>query len=288
MYALARAVLDAERNPFRAFIVGNPTTDLFQFDHFWKGVLFLEQTVSGVITYDFQSPGRWTTSYQSNAGPAREQGALFLDCTEIFEPRGDAVWNTTLRHSRTSLPRENLLKAVGDLYIEDRPAFFSSPVKASGLMLPASAVTRSPDITTPYAELLKELYLVAPWRSWKKLAPLLGASHTQLRRIAEGAVSVPGDDLAARIDELHWFARRLQDLSRGNVTAMTRLLTTRRSRDRRSANDFLAMHDYRNAFRATMEAASPRPSLASVQGVPRRWYDEPSTDIYDDGTDSDD
>lgn len=223
-------------------------------------------------------------------------GALAVDANLIFTDLSYRVWSTPLKPSWHTfwldIARHNfrqnwrsraeiitLAPAPELLPIEPpRPALHPLPLPAP---VPVAAVAEFVDIGTPYSKVLADLKQIGPWSSLKKLAKLLGSSHTQLGRILnEGAL--PSDELAPRLDDLHRFAKRLARLTHGDAIVTKRLLTTKRERDQRSANDFLESYDYRNAFRAVMEAASPRPEVAVVEAVPRRWYDEPSRDLYDD------
>ncbi|MGP6159582.1 MAG: hypothetical protein ACLPYS_19080 [Vulcanimicrobiaceae bacterium] len=260
-----------------------PTTaDRFAFDTYCsvQMLLFLEPSASGAVSWDVLSPNvtfdnallTKLVPIQAEVRTPAASGVLLLDTNLIFSSSATPNWNTPLRpllltFEQTALPARPLVAPIAP-----KPICLTPPVV---------------DLATPYAILLDEHHATSPWRSWKKLARLLGTSHTQLRRIAEGKVAVPSTDVAHRIDELHRFARRLERLSRGNGTVTTRLLTTQRARDQRSANDLLGIHDYKNAFRAVMDAASPRPHTAGVETVPRRWYDEPSRDLYDDGNEHD-
>jgi hypothetical protein len=257
--------------------------------------LFLDPAASGAVSWDLLSPSfsfdkallRELTSLQAEVKTPAASGALLLDTNLIFSGSVNPNWNTPLKPLLLTFWKDVLLQSFRDAWttlveqaaLPARPAIALEPLRL--------APTVDVDLATPYAVLLNELHATSPWRSWKKLAPLLGTSHTQLRRIADGTVAVPSADVAQRIDELHRFARRLKRLSRGNDTVTTRLLTAQRARDNRSANDFLEIHDYRNAFRAVMDAASPRTRTAAVETVPRRWYDEPSRDLYDDGIEHD-
>jgi hypothetical protein len=102
-----------------------------------------------------------------------------------------------------------------------------------------------------------------------------------LQRIANG--TLPNATVASNIDDLHRLVQRLNKVTRSNPTATLRVLTTPRARDGKSANDFLARQDYRNAFRAIMDAASPKPTIVAAEPRPLRWFDEPSRDLYEDG-----
>lgn len=261
-----------------------PTTaDRFGFDRYCSVLVyrFLGPAASGAVSWDVPSP-----RFSSNAAPSAKSmplqaevttpaasGALLLDTNLIFSSSVNPNWNT---------PLKPLVLTFWKGPSVPPPV---APAASDAIYLPR--LTDVVDLATPYAVLLNNLHATSPWKSWKKLAALLGTSHTQLQRIAGGVVSVPGADVAQRIDELHRFARRIDRLGKGNETVTTRLLTTRRARDNQSANDFLTVHDYRNAFQAVMDAASPRPRMAAVDPVPRRWYDEPSRDLNDDGIEHD-
>jgi hypothetical protein len=226
-------------------------------------------------------------------------GALTLDAGLLFTDAGHRAWSTPLKASWHTLwldvARHNFRKNWQSLaeMVMLAPAQELLPVIATRsklpppplalpvamLALPAAALAQANDIARPYSDVLDEVKNVGPW-SWKKLGKLLGTSHTQLRRIvSEGAV--PSDELAPRIDELHRFTLRLARLTRGDVIVTKRLLTTPRERDQQSVNSFLERHDYRNAFRTVMEVASPRMQVAAVEAAPRRWFNEPSRDLYD-------
>jgi hypothetical protein len=275
-----------------------PTTaDRFVFDTYCsvQVFLFLEPAASGAVLWDVLPPNfsfdkALLAPLQAEVRTPAASGALLLDTNLIFSSLLNPNWNTPLKPLLLTFWKDVLLQSSHDaLTTLQQVALPASPLIAPIASEPVAhpAPLDVVDLETPYALLINELRATSPWRSWKKLAPLLGTSHTQLRRIAEGVVAVPSADVAQRIDALHRFARRLERLSKRNDTVTTRLLTMQRARDQRSANDFLALHDYRNAFRAVMDAASPRPHAASVETVPRRWYDEPSRDLYDDGIEHD-
>jgi hypothetical protein len=223
---------------------------------------------------------------------AVDAGLLFTDVhyrawSTPLKPTWRTLWLDVARHNFhknwiplsetvTVLPNYDVLPTIS----------LTSPAPPPPLAAGTPAVTAI-DIATPYSEVVADLKRSGPWSSLKKLAKFLGTSHTQLGRILKEDV-VPNDELAPRIDELHRFNQRLARLTQGDATVTKRLLTTPRERDNLSANDFLEQCDYRNAFRAVMEAASPRSQLAPVQVVPRRWYDEPSRDLHDDEVEPED
>jgi hypothetical protein len=274
------------------------TTERFDFDSYCAAqvFLFLEPAASGAVFWNLPQLCSGAEEVDVGAFVAENpfgvieptiSGALFLDSNQLFWNAHCANWNTSLQplphRSRSALP---FVANVGwSNFLEYLYSFFAryanpaSDAEPSSLSLPLS---------TPYADLLKELYSASPWRSWKKLGPLLGTSHAQLQRIAKRRIAVPQADLASRIDDFYTFFKRLAHLSGGDATTTTRLLTTRRARDGESANEFLLRQDYRNAFRAIMEAASPRRILPHVDVTPYRWYDEPSKDLYSDGDETDD
>jgi len=278
-----------------------PTTaDRFGFDTYCsvQVFLFLEPAASGAVLWDVLSPTfsfdkllTKLTPIQPEVRTPAASGALLVDTNLIFSSSVNPNWNTPLKPLLLTFWKDVLLQGLHDasaaliekVAVRAHPSIEPNALESIHLTSPGDVV----NLATPHAVLLKELHTTRPWNSWKKLAPLLGSSHTQLRRIAEGAVDVPSADVAQRIDELHAFARRVERLSKGNYTVKTRLLTTQRPRDQKSANDFLRIQDYRNAFQAVMDAASPRPRTAAVEAVPRRWYDEPSRDLYEDGVEYD-
>lgn len=255
-------------------------------------VLWFGQYPEENIELDLVKPFSLLPDFQSWAA----SGALTVDAGLLFTDAHHRAWNTPLKPTWHTLwldvARHNFRKNWHSLaemvmlapapellpVIPIRPPLpLPPPVTADSQ--PAAVLARPIDIARPYSDVLEEIKNTGPW-SWKKLGKLLGTSHTQLGRIvSEGAV--PSDELAPRIDELHRFTQRLTRLTRGDAIVTKRLLTTPRERDRQSANDFLELHDYRNAFRAVMETASPRLQVAAVETVPRRWYDEPSRDLYD-------
>jgi len=255
-------------------------------------VLWFGQYPEENIELDLVKPFSLLPDFQSWAA----SGALTVDAGLLFTDAHHRAWNTPLKPTWHTLwldvARHNFRKNWHSLaemvmlapapellpVIPIRPPLpLPPPVTADSQ--PAAVLARPIDIARPYSDVLEEIKNTGPW-SWKKLGKLLGTSHTQLGRIvSEGAV--PSDELAPRIDELHRFTQRLTRLTRGDAIVTKRLLTTPRERDRQSANDFLEQHDYRNAFRAVMETASPRLQVAAVETVPRRWYDEPSRDLYD-------
>lgn len=279
-----RNALGQVRSEVRQFA---PTTmDRFDFDDYCSMQVFLvlEPAASGAVLWDM--PQQQHISLEPTIS-----GALLLDSNQLFKSPSHANWNTSLQSLTTTNQNTRLTGGSYGGWSKFFDYFSELIAKTTAAMAqplvntPPEIVNpelAAPELTTPYANLLCDLHTTSPWRSWKKLEPLLGTSHTQLQRIAKGTVEVPQADLATRIDELYSFAKRLTRVSGGDVTATTRLLTTRRARDRKSANDFLLEHDYKSAFRAIMEAASPRKILPLIDAVPRRWYDEPSVDIYDD------
>lgn len=275
------------------------TMERFDFDSYcsMQVFLFLEPAASGAVLWDM--PSQYFKTEDISRAPVFPyispeptiSGALLLDSNQLFKNSLQISWDTSLQSLTTTTKKTNLLGGIytGWTKLFDYIAeFIAKP--AVSVMQPEISMPPTadiPELTTPYANLLRDLHENSPWRSWKKLEPLLGTSHTQLQRIAKGTVEIPQDDLATRIDELYRFAKRLTRVSGGDATATTRLLTTRRARDSKSANDFLLQHDYKSAFRAVMDAASPRKALPTIDAVPRRWYDEPSVDLYDDGIEPD-
>ncbi len=247
--------------------------------------LEIESVKPFALLPDFQS---WAAS-----------GALTVDAGLLFADTHHRPWNTPLkptwytiwldvarhnfRKNWRSLAQINMLapaaEALQIVPIRPKRPAIASPLLITMPALPAVAPASDADIARPYSDVLKEIKDTAPW-SWKNLGKILGTSHTQLRRIVFDE-AVPSDDLAPRIDELQRFVQRLNRLTRGDVIVTKRLLTTPRERDQQSANAFLERHDYRNAFRCVMETASPRLQVAAADAVPRRWYDEPSRDLYD-------
>ena len=125
---------------------------------------------------------------------------------------------------------------------------------------------------------MKEIIQSGLW-SLRRLTPILGPSHQQIARVAEG--SVPSPDVACRIDELYRFYKRLNRLVAGNLVAMNRLLSTPRARDGKTAEEWLHAKDYTKAFGAAMDAVSPALNLPETETFPLRWYDQPSTAIED-------
>jgi hypothetical protein len=259
-------------------------------------VIWFVQSSEENIELDLIKPFSVLPDFQSWAA----SGALTVDAGLLFTDVHRRAWNTPLkptwhtlwldvarqnfRNNWRSLAEIVMLAPAPEVLpvIPIRPTLPVSPLAlpVAAPAQPATAPAQPIDIERPYSNVLEEIKTIGPW-SWKKLAKLLGTSHTQLGRIvSEGAI--PSDELAPRIDELHRFALRLTRLTRGDAIVTKRLLTTPRERDRQSANDFLACYDYRGAFRAVMEAASPRLQVAAVETVPRLWYDKPSRDLYDD------
>jgi hypothetical protein len=286
----------------RHFDAAASTERRFGFDAFWDMQLQLvhEPLASGAVmwfvTYPYLAAG-CTPQFSPvlDFTTPGVSGALVVDAGILFADarhRGSSTpLSATLRHFWTDIAEPTFLNTriplteilAGPIVTKALPTNEAPPTPAPTLSTaaPVTEPTRAIDVTTPYADVLADLKRISPWHSWKKLAPLLGTSHTQLRRITDGDVTVPSDDLARNIDELHRFVQRLSRLTNNDQTATKRLLTTPRERDGYSANDFLQRQDYRNAFRSVMEAASPRPNLVQVEPVPRRWYNEPSRDIHD-------
>lgn len=275
------------------------TTERFNFDSYCsvQVFLFLEPDASGAVLWDMplhlktEDISTWAPAFPYVALEPIISGALLLDSNQLFKSSLDVSWNTSLQSLTATPPRANVLGGIYSGWtklFDYMSALITKPAAPAAQAHPSVPTSISAtELTTPYADLLRDLHATSPWRSWKKLEPLLGTSHTQLQRIVKGSVEVPQDDVATRIDDLYNFARRLTRLSGGDATATTRLLTTRRARDGKSANDFLLEYDYKSAFRAVMDAASPRRTLPTSDAVPRRWYDERSVDLYDDGTESD-
>jgi hypothetical protein len=259
-----------------------PTTaNRFLFDAFCSVHVFAfrEPAVGGSMVYNLISA---TDSFDyARIARLRELQSTFEALARYDDPI--VAKNPLLTELRASnWPRASQRFSISFL----REYQHAAPVDAKHLVSPfvetsPTAALQAVDLTTPHAKLLRKLYAASPWRSWKKLALFLGTSHTQLGRIVSGSLDVPPPVLATRIDELYGFVQRLERLARGNKTAETRLLTTRRKRDGRSALDFLAVQDYRSAFRAAMDAASSQSKIVTVEATTRQWYDEPSRDLYD-------
>jgi len=287
-----------------------PSTEpRFGFDAFCKVQLLLvhEPVASGFIMWfgrypeesielDVVNPIKMLPDFSSYGA----SGALAVDAGLLFTTARGRLWSTPLRPAWHTvwldIARHHFRKnwVSFDEIVTFTPASelaTIAPIEPAWTPLPnpslSAEIPALVDIATPYSEILSDLIKVGPWRSRKKLSRILGTSHTQIGRILKD-VAVPSDEVAPRIDELHRFHQRLSRLTRADATATKRLLTTPRERDGLSANDFLERQDYRNAFRAVMEAASPRPEVAAVESVPRRWYDEPSRDLYDDEIPPDD
>lgn len=279
------------------YAIASPTTERFHFDVYCEIQLFLfsEPAASGAVLWDGSRSNAavddmpfhvisWESLRPERTAPM-VSGALLVDAGFIFSVCRDCNTSTPLHGWSTfDLWKDTALYDARPGVIEQQVSLLPSVSRPEPLAL-APVPAAIAELATPYAELLNDLRATSPWRSWKKLASSLGTSHTQLRRIADGTVAVPGPDLAQRIDELHRFARRLARLSNGNPTVETRLLTTRRARDGKTATDFLRTCAYRDAFHAVMDAASPRPRVPAIAAVPLRWYDEPSRDLHDDRID---
>jgi transcriptional regulator with XRE-family HTH domain len=283
-----------------------PTQPRFGFDAYWnlQWLLVREPVASGAVMWFGQNPDETIEvdivkpfpmlpdfrSCAASGALAVDAGVLFTDTyhrvsSTPLKPTWHTLWLDVARHNFRNnwralaetvmfMPATELLPVMPTL-----PAFSRPRPQLEG---PPPALAPAPPvgIATPYSNVIADLKQITPW-SLKKLAKLLGTSHTQLGRILNDGV-VPSDELAPRIDELHRFAQRLSRLTHGDATITKRLLTTPRERDRKSAIDFLDRYDYRNAFRAVMETASPRLEVAPIEAVQRRWYDEPSRDLYDD------
>jgi hypothetical protein len=207
-------------------------------------------------------------------------GAILFDAESIFSNEYSLHWYTNLA------PFLSTTRGLRKLSYDFLAAGNIDTMPAPEPALPKPELYNPPlvqiiELETPHGTLLKELRQNSPWNSWKKLEVVLGASHTQLQRIANG--TLPNSAIATNIDDLHRFAQRLTKVTRGNATATLRVLSTPRARDGKSANEFLARQDYRNAFRAIMDAASPKPTIAAAEPRPLRWFNEPSRDLYEDG-----
>lgn len=301
----------AASKPPREFEYIASTEPRFGFDAFCKVQLLLvrEPIASGVVMWfgqypeesielDFYKPFSLLPDFSSYAA----SGALTMDAGLLFTNAHGRLWNTPLVPSwhtpwfdiARHYFRKNWLPLSDVITFAPAPELATiAPLESAWTPLPLPSPTAATetaalvDITTPYSKILDYLIKRGPWTSRKKLGKVLGTSHTQVGRILKDD-AIPNDEVAPRIDELHRFQQRLSRLTNGDATATKRLLTTPRERDGLAANDFLERQDYRNAFRAVMEAASPRPEVASVEAVPRRWYDEPSRDLYDDEVAPDD
>lgn len=137
-----------------------------------------------------------------------------------------------------------------------------------------SALTLPREMTVSHGTLLKEIYDAGPW-TWRELADILHTSSSQLIRIVQRQQSA-SDDVGLRIDDLNRFVMRLKKIAGENVDAMKRLLQAPRDGDGVSARDMLLAQNYRGAVSAVLDAASPRPNVATVENVQLRWYSEPS------------
>lgn len=290
-----------------------PTQPRFNFDAFCTKQLLLvrDRYTSGAVSSVYQPNEPVNVAYTlqpkylwQDLWRRKSIGALAVDADSLFADIKHHVPNTQLASSKRAPWQDyadqffrTLYFNLSDLYTAHAapkvlPEVTLKPALPLAVpALPPIAVApaqRELAVTTPYADVLGDLKRIGPWSSWKKLAPLLNTSHTQLGRIAAGEVAVPANDLARNIDEMHRFALRVDRLTAGDATAMTRLLASPRERDNMSAMDFLNRQDYRSAFSAVMEAASPKPLLAAVEPKPLRWYNEPSRDLYDTEVASDD
>jgi hypothetical protein len=274
----------------------SPTSNRFWLDCYWDQQIFslLSPQISGAWSWDVQKPiadidihymnivGLTRYRYVAELKAPAAIGAILVDADSIFSNERHVVWNTNLAPSlstRRGLRNLNYdFWAAGPIEAMPAPEHVLPKPELYKPQLPMVQI----ELETPHATLLKELHRDSPWNSWKKLETVLGeASHTQLQRVAAG--TMPSPALATNIDDLHRFAQRLNKITRGNPTATLRVLATPRARDGKSANDFLAGQDYRNAFRAVMDAASPKPTIAAAESRPLRWFDEPSRDLYEDG-----
>jgi hypothetical protein len=288
MYNDTYAVLD-HPNPWAPITGGYltfeaPTSDRFQLDNYWAIQLFssFSPQISGALSWEVPEPiatsdVRYTniarmTRYMGNAKAPAAIGAILIDADSFFSNEHGIAWNTNLPPflltARGLRTLNHNFSALGNIETMSAPK-------------PALPMVRTIELETPHGALLEELRRNSPWTSWKKLETVLGASHTQLQRIANG--TLPSATIASNIDDLHRFHQRLNKITRSNPTATLRVLTTPRARDGKSANDFLARQDYRNAFRAVMDAASPKPTIVAAEPRPLRWFDEPSRDLYEDG-----
>jgi hypothetical protein len=286
-----------------------PTQPRFNFDAFCTKQLLLvrDRDTSGAVSWIYQPNESANVAYSLQTNYVWQDlwchkpvGALAVDADSLFADIKHHVPNTQLAPSKRALWQDYFDQFYRTLYFDltDLYTVHAAPKVTLKPALPLAVSTFPPvavappqrelAVTTPYADVLGNLKRIGPWSSWKKLAPLLNTSHTQLGRIAAGEVAVPANDLARNIDEMHRFALRVDRLTSGDATVMTRLLASPRERDNMSAMDFLNRQDYRSAFSAVMEAASPKPLLAAVEPKSLRWYNEPSRDLYDTEVASDD
>lgn len=133
------------------------------------------------------------------------------------------------------------------------------------------ALTRSQGSLAGYDEILDEIRSFDVW-SWRRLATLLGSSHTELTRIAKGQ-KLPSRTLAPKIDELHRFVQRLMLLTRRSKPAIRRALTTHSTRFAKSAEDMLRTGDYSDAWLIAANSIRQRPDLRRVPNYALTRYD---------------
>lgn len=207
-------------------------------------VIWFVQSSEENIELDLIKPFAVLPDSQTRAA----SGALTIDASLLFTDAHHRAWNTPLKPTWRTLWlevarqnfRKNWQQSLAEIVmLSPEPELLATisvqPTSAMSPLLPVAASAqpatepaRPIDIARPYSEILEEIKTIGPW-SWKKLAKLLGTSHTQLGRIvSEGAI--PSDELAPRIDELYRFVLRLARLTRGDAIVTKRLLTTPRER----------------------------------------------------------
>jgi hypothetical protein len=134
------------------------------------------------------------------------------------------------------------------------------------IVLPETAARPAPEVQRAIADL-------RGWTGWsaRRLADVLGTSHTTVLRIEDGRPLMEGHsgDLRRRVADVHDVVKRIYLLADRDSAATVRLLETR-SGGTDAPVDALQRGDLARAYLRAIDAVRPRETGLLVGGRPRR------------------